>query len=153
MKIFSTILDFCHIVVKRECGENPMEDMSEMFFSSFMSQNEEDQEQDLSYMKSLYPVQVRKINESIEEECDKLEFEGSLMLAEYPDRVTIERLAQNIYKANLGEEEFEASDCFRPCPTCPCSNDNPMYQMIQVMLLNEMYVRRRRYRRRMCMFC
>ena len=36
-------------------------------------------EADNSYLKYLYPKITRQISEFVEEECDKMEYEGSLM--------------------------------------------------------------------------
>ena len=43
-------------------------------------------QRDLDRMKEMYPLEIRKVQELVEEECDKMEYEGSLMFDEYPDR-------------------------------------------------------------------
>lgn len=59
--------------------------------------NSEEAEKDFDYMKQLYPRSSVKIQELIEEACDKLEYEGSIMFDEYPDRLQLALLANNIY--------------------------------------------------------
>ena len=48
--------------------------------------NMEDFERDLEYFKQLYPSTVRYIQNEVDNECDKLEYDGSVMFDEYPDR-------------------------------------------------------------------
>ncbi len=43
---------------------------------------------DLDYMKSLYPAAAKRLIPYIEEECDRLEYEGSMMYDEYPDQLS-----------------------------------------------------------------
>ena len=89
-------------------------------------------------MKELYPREVKRILEMVEEECDKMEYEGSLMFDEYPDRMMLEQIADRIAeKMRMVEEHnMEASqrrDDFR--------------NLIGVLLNHEMYRRRCRHRR------
>lgn len=64
-------------------------------------------ERDLQYLKELYPGQVRTISAMVEEECDKLEYMGSPMLVEYPDREFIRKLARDIYDRLDVSEDME----------------------------------------------
>ena len=63
------------------------------FYMSYPMQNlyltEMEYEKDMDRMKELYPRDVSRIMDVIEDECDKMEYEGSLMFDEYPDRLTI----------------------------------------------------------------
>lgn len=89
--------------------------------------------QDYEYMKRLYPKEVRLIASVLEEYLDRLEYEGSPMYAQYPDAVTIYRIASEIWKKlSLKVDEKEA---------CQIKN------MVQVMVCQEIYVRRRRHDR------
>ena len=88
-------------------------------------------QRDLDRMKEMYPQEVRKIQDLVEEECDKMEYEGSLMFDEYPDRFMTERIVEHIYEEiSSGEKDKELI----------CS-------LIGVILSNEMYRRRCRHRR------
>ena len=40
---------------------------------------------DYDYMKSVYPETAKRLLPFVEEECDRLEYEGSMMYDEYPD--------------------------------------------------------------------
>lgn len=64
-------------------------------------------ERDLQYLKEMYPGQVRTISAMVEEECDKLEYAGSPMLVEYPDREYIRKIAREIYDRLDVSEDME----------------------------------------------
>lgn len=86
---------------------------------------------DYEYLKRLYPREVRLISSVLEEYLDRFEYEGSPMYAQYPDAVTIYRIANEIYK----KFSFEGSEQER----------SKIKDMIQIMVCQEMYVRRRRH--------
>lgn len=106
---------------------------------------------DNAYMKELYPVMVRKILMAVEDELDKMEYEGSPMFDLYPDRTFWERRIHAIYEHTKDEPEIP--------PTCalgkPCTPPDPemdadgitdwRHQLIASLLYNEMVHRRRRY--------
>lgn len=115
--------------------------------------DEEAVQRDYEYMKRLYPQRAKFISILIEDACDRMEYEGSPMFAEYPDPVTVHKIASDIYEQLQGKEEVEATDVKRvlPPPYVPDRGkrmDNPLRQLIEVMLCNEMHCRRNRYRRR-----
>lgn len=88
-------------------------------------------ETDREYLMQMYPAKARIIMVMVEDECDKLEYEGSPMLALYPDKETMLGIAGNIY------DKVKYND-----------TDGVLKQLIEVMLCNEFYVRRSRYKRR-----
>lgn len=128
------------------------------FYMSYPMQNlyltEMEYERDMERMKELYPRNVKSILEIVEEECDKMEYEGSLMFDEYPDRMMLERLVDKIYDKvkndNRNQEtQMEVEQYQRrpsgPPPFGPPRND--LRDLIGVILNNEMYKRRCRHRR------
>ena len=78
------------------------------FYMSYPMQNlyltEMEYEKDMDRMKELYPRDVKKILDFVEDECDKMEYEGSLMFDEYPDRLMLERVIDRIYQNIKGQE-------------------------------------------------
>ncbi len=48
--------------------------------------NGEEIENDLNYMKQLYPKEVLHVYSLVSDECDRMEFDGSPMYDQYPDR-------------------------------------------------------------------
>ncbi|MCM1234462.1 MAG: hypothetical protein NC489_30545 [Ruminococcus flavefaciens] len=82
--------------------------------------------------KYLYPREVMKLQEDVEELCNSMERDGSVMYDEYPDKVTIERMAKKIEKGNQSETE-DGGKWMRP--------------LIQILICKEMGFRRERRRK------
>ena len=68
---------------------------------------------DLEYMKSLYPDLPKRILPYVEEECDRMEYTGSVMFDVYPDklqlRIMCSRICENVKKQEkmfAGEERM-----------------------------------------------
>lgn len=90
-------------------------------FTSFEEDNE-----DGEFLKNLYPPELVKLQLLVEEECDKLEYDGSVMFDQYPDKIRIHKITDKVEeKAGGGERN-----------------------LMEVMVINE--VMRRRIRRRHC---
>lgn len=102
-------------------------------------QTEKEYERDMERMKELYPKRMKKLLAYVEEECDKMEYEGSVMYDEYPDKVLMYRTAAGIYDKAVPVQEAECRNCRR---------DPDLMDVIQVLLYDEVY--RRRGRRRRC---
>lgn len=135
--------------------------------------NSEDLDNDMDYLKSMYPSKAKSIQKEVEEECDKLEYDGSCMFDAYPDKVHLSMIVNTIYNrlADLDQDNMAMSVenqnlqrryPFRPdlCPHGRCPSPGPicdfdcngrpnwMRSLIEIMLYNEMFNRRRRYRSR-----
>lgn len=122
---------------------------------------EEENYEDKEYMKELYPEICKYILQWIKEECDNMDYEDSNMYAEYPDREMIEMIVERIYKRlkENGKVDLEAIESFEVNFELPedISAMDRMYKkynnwikhLIKVMLVNEMYDRRRtKYKRK-----
>lgn len=96
---------------------------------------EEKNQRDYEYMKQLYPKRLQTVKNVIEEECDKLEYEGSIMFDEYPDRASLLQICEKIEKQTQNLEMQE---------------NNWMRDIIQGLLFDEMHRRRCRYRNGRC---
>ena len=68
--------------------------------------SEMETERDLQYLQQMYPADAKRMQRKVEEELDKLEYEGSMMYDEYPDRVSMLLICDRIEKA-LAREEAE----------------------------------------------
>ena len=94
-------------------------------------------ENDYSYMKYLYPDICSKINQFVNEECDQLEYDGSMLFDSYPDKLSLQRLAHKIL-IKCNEKDPDAF---------PMDNTH-IRELIEVLLYHEMLFRRNRYRNR-----
>ena len=64
-------------------------------------------EQDVEYMKQSFPSILKRIQTLVEDECDRLEYEGSIMFDEYPDINHVKMIASSIM-LQLEDEESKA---------------------------------------------
>lgn len=110
------------------------------FYASFANpmlyRGEMELEREFSLMKSYYPETARKIQEKVEEECDLLDYEGSRMYDEYPDRYMLYHLGKKIVDEVKKESELETM------------SDGLLGDLVEVLLFHE--ISRRRCRRRRC---
>lgn len=129
-------------------------------------------EQDYDFFKSLYPKIAREIQKLVDDQCDQLEFSGSSMFDEVPDKVHLGAMVDAIYNKavamdkdnpELQTEELSGNPLGYPafhcrgfeCPPPPPRADYDRYGrpnwlrlLIENMLFNEMFYRRMRFRRR-----
>ena len=104
------------------------------YADSSLYSRERIQEQEFALMKSYYPETARKIQEKVEEECDLLDYEGSRLYDEYPDRFSLYRIADTIGKILERESGKVSGD------------------LIQVLVCDEIYKRRHGGKRGMIAF-
>lgn len=96
---------------------------------------------DLEYFRQMYPAEVRRYQTRVAEILDKMDYEGSVIYDEYPDRYTLERMAENITNIIRREERQH------PGQEDSDSDGEPKQALIFVLLVNEVYKRRRGGRR------
>ncbi len=120
-----------------------------------VQEEQREAERELRRLQSMYPDAAKLLLPYVEEECDKMEYEGSPMFDEYPDRTTIYRLEEHIYeqvKGQFPEEETQETQEMREAlsmqsraPRIGGSGSSLARDLARVLLLNEMYHRRCRY--------
>lgn len=110
------------------------------FFAAYSNpllyEGERMHEAEFNLMKSYYPQTVQRIQEKIEEECDLLDYEGSRLYDEYPDKYMLYHLSSRI------KEEIQ------PEMSSQAVRESFLDELIQVMLYQE--ISRRRCRRHRC---
>lgn len=115
-----------------------------------MFDQERDQEKDLQVMKSYYSGRAARIQEKVERECDRMEYDGSMMYDEYPDKFMMEHLCRKIEKevmeeaAQEGDGELQGMQRGRDRDR---GRGNDLRDLVGVLLFNEMFRRRCRHRR------
>lgn len=138
----------------------------------FVYDDEHIEERDMEYMKSLYPDAAKRILPYIEEECDRLEYQCSMIYDEYPDqlqlRMMCKRICENVKKhekfwmeceypeiSSHSERELEENSAVKDTgkirgqerPLGPMRQDW-LQNLVEVMLYQELLRRRREGRRR-----
>ena len=114
-------------------------------------------ERDRERLKEMYSKEAKRIQRVVEEECDKMEYDGSLMFDEYPDRVMVQKLCDDIYNkvydnttAEVETEQYRdrrPGGGFPPPPPPPPRRDRGGRDLIEILLFDEMFRRRCRHNR------
>ena len=109
---------------------------------------------DVEYMKSMYPMSAKKILPYVEEECDRMEYEGSMIYDEYPDRLLLYLMAGRIYDRmkegekkeiamEIEKEQVETQEFKRKKK----DREETLMDLVQIPLYQEIVQRRCRHRR------
>ena len=109
---------------------------------------------DVEYMKSMYPMSAKKILPYVEEECDRMEYEGSMIYDEYPDRLLLYLMAGRIYDRmkegekkeiamDIEKEQLETQELKRKKK----DREETLMDLVQILLYQEIVQRRCRHRR------
>lgn len=102
-----------------------------------MYYEEEDAVQrDLEYLQQMYPAEARKYQKRIAEMLDKIDYEGSMIYDEFPDRLRLYRLSDSIVNQLKREDRSEN----------PNDNNQEKWEwigdMVQILMFYEIYKRR-----------
>ena len=95
-------------------------------------QQEDTVTRDLEYLQQMYPAEAKKYQKVIVETLDRIDYEGSMIYDEYPDKWQIYRLTQIIADKIKESEKEEAQD----------KNWEWITEFIQVLLAYEIYRKR-----------
>ena len=104
-------------------------------------QQEDSVTRDLEYLQQMYPAQAKKYQKVIAETLDRIDYEGSMIYDEYPDKWQIYRLTQ-IIADKIRQAEGESSDM----------DSDRTAEFIQVLLSYEIYKKRHANRNGMLKF-
>lgn len=139
------------------------------FYLTYPMQNmyltEMEYEKDMERMKTYYPAETKEIMELVEQRMDQLEYEGSRIYDEEPDRLMIQMEIDGICRKLKEKSEpetsgnrLQASSYFQTVPAsitqksmkiqehC-CDGDSWLCSMVGVLFGAEMCRRRCRHRR------
>lgn len=103
---------------------------------------EEGAARDLEYLQQMYPVQAKRYQKRIAEVVDKMDYEGSLIYDEYPDRWQLYRLAESILEIIRREEEEQEGKTDSMSMHGGTERWELIADMIQILLFHEIYRRR-----------
>lgn len=99
------------------------------------------EKRDYEYMKSMYPMTAKRIMPYVEEECERMAYEGSVIYDEYPDQLQIRLMCNRIYDKVKDMENDEEGK----------NQKGWLKDLIHIMLFQELFQRRsdhRKYRRK-----
>ncbi|MGN1180382.1 MAG: hypothetical protein ACI4SD_04140 [Suilimivivens sp.] len=90
---------------------------------------------DLEYLQQMYPAEAKKYQKMIVSILDKLDYEGSMIYDEFPDRWQLYRLSTEILDRIKREEQEEGRES-------PPEKWEWVGDMVQILLFYEIYKRR-----------
>lgn len=103
----------------------------------FVFDDERTERMDLEYLKSLYPDIPKRLLPYVEEECDRMEYDNSMVYDEYPDKLQLRlmcaRACGNIEKNEKGIYDDDMGK---------------IRDLVEVMMYQELYKRRCDHRRK-----
>ena len=137
----------------------------------FSYDDERTERMDFEYMKSMYPDTAKRILPYVEEECDRMEYENSMVYDQCPDKLQLRLMCRRVYdnvrkheRMFFGDEEdaglsgldgdqetgISGTAREREHGRDGRSKSPSLRDFIEVMLYQELYKRRgdRRCRRR-----
>ena len=100
----------------------------------FSCDNDRAERMDSEYLKSLYPDMPRRILPYVEEECDRMEYENSMIYDQYPDKLQLRLMCRRACENAAAPEADLARD--------------QLWDLTGVILCEELYRRRCGRRRR-----
>ena len=115
----------------------------------FSFEDERIERMDLEYLKSMYPKIPKRILPYVEEECDRMEYENSMVYDVYPDKLQLKlmctRVCDNVRRHEhiCAEEDDKTEDLSE---NARMNMDN-LRDLVEVMLFQELYKRRCDHRR------
>ena len=95
-------------------------------------QQEDSVTRDLEYLQQMYPAQAKKLQKEIVETLDHIDYEGSMIYDEYPDKWQIYRLTQIITDKIKKSDEAQSPD----------TDWGRTTEFVQVLLSYEIYKKR-----------
>lgn len=121
-----------------------------MTYPGYLRQEQESEIlKDMEYLQQTYPVEVKHYQRRVAEILDKIDYEGSMIYDEYPDRYSIERMARTV-TGMLQREEAQQQEMGADAETASETNSEKwkwLEHMVQVLICNEIYKRRHGGRR------
>lgn len=134
----------------------------------FSYDDERTERMDFEYMKSMYPDTAKRILPYVEEECDRMEYENSMVYDQCPDKLQLRLMCRRVYdnvrkheRMFFGDEEdaglpgldggqetgISGTARDRERGREGRSNSPSLRDFIEVMLYQELYKRRCDHRR------
>lgn len=99
---------------------------------------------DLDYLVQMYPRQARKYKEMISHILDTMDYNGSMIYDEYPDRLALFQLSEDVWKRIRQEETArEAAEGGDQGPVRGEDYWEHIKELIQILLYYEIFRRRR----------
>lgn len=98
-------------------------------------QEEDTVMRDLEYLQEMYPKEARRYQKKVSRLLDRFDYDGSVMYDEYPDRMAIYKMAQDIMTVITKEEKDAGQEI-------PAEKMPEISEIVQILVCQEIYKRR-----------
>lgn len=105
---------------------------------------EKDLWKDMEYLRQMYPTKLRKYEKRVEDILDKIDYEGSMIYDEYPDKLGLQMLSRAVAK----ELDRSAPDEMTETMEQGCREDRETLQALTQVLVCQEICRRRSKKRK-----
>ena len=105
-------------------------------------QDEDTATRDLTYISQMYPIKAKQCQKRVAQLLDRLDYEGSMIYDEYPDKLQLYKLSNDILERIKREEQRDEPDQKASPEKWEWLGD-----LIQILLFYEIYKRRHNSRR------
>ena len=113
-----------------------------MTYPGLGERNSRDSMKDLEYLQQMYPREVKRYQQRVAQMLDKMDYDGSMIYDEYPDKFGVERMVSSMLEV-IRREEMQRY----PDQDFPEEKWEGLQELIFVLLNNEIYKRRNGNRR------
>ncbi|MFI3207893.1 MAG: hypothetical protein R3Y40_02030 [Eubacteriales bacterium] len=94
---------------------------------------------DREYMKGIYPEIAKLLMPYVERECDRLEYQGSLIYDEYPDKLLLRLMCSRV--CEMAEKDLQTKEMYFDY------NEKPwVREIIEILVYHELCQRRENWR-------
>ncbi len=110
--------------------------------------DERNERMDFEYLKSMYPEIAKNVLPYVEEECDRMAYESSMIYDQYPDKLQLRMMCGRICENIKRNKKLFRSESMAGISSDTDHGGRWLRDLVEVMLYQELY-RRRSGRRRM----
>jgi len=111
-------------------------------FGSNKERYGEKTDQDFEYLRRTYPAMLGKWQRRVEEILDKMDYDGSMIYDEFPDKMTLQNLSEAV--ARVLALEGKKDDPSEPADAGDSLEDAYLQGLAQVLVCNDVYRRRQK---------
>lgn len=111
-------------------------------------EDERAERMDYEYLRSMYPEIPKTILPYVEEECDRMAYENSMIYDQYPDKLQLRMMCGRICENIKRNKKLFRSESMAGISSDTDHGGRWLRDLVEVMLYQELY-RRRSGRRRM----
>lgn len=119
----------------------------------FSYDDERTERMDIEYLRSMYPDLPKRLLPYVEEECDRMEYENSMVYDQYPDKLQLKMMCRRVCDNVCRHERIDLGGCAAGEGGVEGNarkdrDSRTLRDLIEVMLFQEIYRRRCDHRRR-----